>query len=146
MTELLLYADYRQFLLLDARSGETGDPEDAWTEQALLDRVAAATGWVAIGTDTACDVEVVVELADGPPPTDDLADWDHVVEASLEVQSGRVLVMSPKGPPSSPIGVPPGWWRVRAHRSVFSEEREAARIVLWPAPESPPAVLVRYSP
>ena len=74
----------------------------------------------------------------------ELADWDHVVEASLEVTSGRVLVMSPAGPASAPIAVPPGWWRVRAHRSVFSEEHEAARVVLWPAPDAPTRVLVRY--
>ena len=145
MLEVKLYAKYRQFLLLDDRTGETGDPEDAWTEQALADRVAAIDGWIGIGTEEACDVDVKVEVADAPPSDADLDDWDHVVEASLEVTGGQVIVMSPGERLVTRLGVPPGWWRARAHRSVFSSEHEAVHVILWAAPAAPPAVLVRYA-
>jgi hypothetical protein len=145
MLDIKLYAKYRQFLLVDDRAGETGDPEDGWTEQALVDRVAVADGWIAVGTDAACDVDIQVEIADAPPSDATLDDWDHVVEGSLEVTSARIIVMSPGEPLNTKLGVPPGWWRVRAHRSVFSDEHEAAHVILWPAPQAPTTVLVRYA-
>jgi hypothetical protein len=146
MIEIKLYAKLQMFLLLDDRAGDTGDPEDGWTAQARIDRVAVADGWIAIGTDAACDVDLQIEIADAAPGREALDDWDHVVEGSVEITSGRIVVMSPGEPLTSRLGVPPGWWRVRAHRSVFSGELESAHLILWPAPEAPSAVLVRYEP
>lgn len=141
MTEARVRADYRQFWLLDGRAAEDiGDIGEAWTDQAEADRVAVCAGAVAIGTASTCDVDVAVQVAEAAPPDDDLADWDHVVEASLEVSAGRVLLMGATGAVAASFGLPPGWWRLRAHRSVFSDH-EAARIVAWPAPASPPRVL-----
>lgn len=138
MTQARVRADHRQFWLVDARAAEeVGDLGEAWNDQAEADRVAVCAGAVAIGTASVCDVDVAVQVAEGAPPDHEVADWDHVVEASLEVTAGRVLLMGATGAVAASFGLPPGWWRVRAHRSVFADH-EAARIVAWPAPSTPP--------
>ena len=50
-TELELFADYYQVLLLD--DGAVSDLGDAWTEEAVLDNLAVDTDAMAVGTSAA---------------------------------------------------------------------------------------------
>ncbi|WP_051733251.1 hypothetical protein [Kitasatospora phosalacinea] len=92
-------------------------------------------------------VAVTVQVFDGPPPPDH-ARFDHVVEATVEVPSGRVAVLDGAGllPDADRFDVPPGPVRVRVSRSnpaaaarndpgadgCGGRVLERVRIRLWP--------------
>jgi hypothetical protein len=155
---LELFADYRQVHLFD--DGSTTDLGDAWTDRAALDRLATAGDAMAVGTSVNVNVAVTVEVL-AAAPADDHADFDHVVEGSLRVRSGRLVVMgcSDYEPDAARFPVPAGEIRVRAASGNLAEaerldlesdeapetmERLCVRI--WPAPFSDPVVLKRWSP
>jgi hypothetical protein len=77
------------------------------------------------------------------------ARWDHVVELSLPVPSGRLAFEASGGGPVHETSVPPGTYRVRfAGRGYVQtpeglEGKETYLLQLWPAPASAPT-LVKY--
>jgi hypothetical protein len=156
--ELTLFADYHQIHLFD--EGSTTDLGDAWTEEAVLDQLAVAPDAMAVGTTVNVNVAVTVEVL-AAAPADDSAEFDHVVEGSLHVASGRLVVLgcTDYEPEAARFAVPPGPVRVRAARSNLAEaERlgidsdddrstmERLRLQVWPAPEADPVVLKRRQP
>ncbi|MER7586741.1 hypothetical protein ABTW72_04300 [Micromonospora sp. NPDC127501] len=156
--DLELFADYHQIHLSD--EGSTGDLSEAWTGQAAVDRLAVVDDAVALGTSVNVTVAVRVDVLDAPP-ADDLADYDHVVEGGMQVQSGRIVIMgcTDYEPDAARFRVPPGPVRVRAASSNLAEaERlgidsdespqtmERLRVQVWPAPPGQPVVLKRWEP
>ena len=87
--KLEIFADYFQFYLQD-ESAE-GDLGDAWDDDAVKRMFAVATGMVGIGTARNMDVPVTLEFLDAAPP-EDFASCDHVVEGSLLVSAGPLVV------------------------------------------------------
>jgi hypothetical protein len=110
--ELSLFADYHQFYIRDETVG--GDLSEAWNDEAIDRLLAIAPGMIGIGTVRNMDVPVTVEIHDHEPG-DDSSEWDHVVEASLEVTSGRTVIAGCTDyfPDAMRIPVPRGTHRVR---------------------------------
>ncbi|WP_328762751.1 MULTISPECIES: hypothetical protein [unclassified Streptomyces] len=155
--ELTLFADYFQIHLTDADSD--GDLGDAWTAQAVADHLAVARDALGIGTAVNVNVSVTVVVLP-QEPSDDSTEFDHVVEASLDVSLGRMMVLgcTDYGPDAATFEVPPGWNRVRVSRSNLAraaqadidsdespETTEKIRIQVWPAPEFPAKIIKRWS-
>ncbi len=155
-TNLELFADYFQIHLVDESSD--ADFGDAWTDQAVLDGLALAEGGLAIGTAVNLTVNVAVHLL-ADEPEDDGDDFDHVVEASLDLTSGRLVVLGCTDyfPEAARFALPAGWTRIRASRRNLaaalsdldgedeSVEREEIRLQAWPAPHSEPRVGKRWT-
>ncbi|MFD7164020.1 hypothetical protein [Streptomyces violascens] len=156
-TELTLFADYFQIHVSDADAD--GDLSDAWTDQAVADHLAVAHD--ALGIATVVNVNVSVTVVVLPEePSDDSSEFDHVVEASLDVSLGRMTVLgcTDYGPDAATFQVSPGWNRVRASRHNLARAAEAdidsakspetiekVRIQVWAAPESPATITKRWS-
>ena len=87
--ELVLFADYFQFYIQDEAA--KGDLSQAWNEEATDRLLALAPGTVGIGTVRNMDVPVTVDILTHAPE-DDFSAWDHVVEAGLDVASGRIVI------------------------------------------------------
>jgi hypothetical protein len=146
-----VFADYHQFALLAEQAD--GDLSDSWTQEAVDRLLAVAPGVVGIGTISNVTVPVVIEIA-GEAPEAKWDAWDHVVEASLELPSGRLVVLGGADyfPVAPRISVAPGTYRVRSH--VASGQQSDAelstgehyRVVLWPAPSSDVHVLKQAPP
>ncbi|MHC2437519.1 hypothetical protein [Bradyrhizobium sp. USDA 4451] len=137
--ELSLFADYFQFYIQDEPA--SGDLSAAWTEEATDRMLAIAPGTVGIGTVRNMDVPVTVTLLE-QEPDDDSANWDHVVEASLDVASGRVVIAGCTDyfPDAVRIETPPGSYRVRVSYGALDtlsenglEGDDHYRLQLWPA-------------
>ncbi len=137
--ELSLFADYFQFYIQDEAA--TGDLSQAWDEEATDRLLAVAPATVGIGTVRNTNVPVTVEIREDEPE-DDSAEWDHVVEASLDVKSGRIVVAGCTDyfPDAKRIEVAPGSYRVRASYGALDTISEDAlsgddryRLQLWPA-------------
>lgn len=154
--ELKLFADYYQIHLLD--DGSVTDLGDAWTDEAVLDGLAVATDTIAAGTTVNVNVAVTLELPEAAPE-DDSAEFDHVAEASLQVPSGRLVIMgcTDYEPEAARFKVAAGPVRVRVARSNLAEaERpdihsdddpatmERLRLQVWPAPYNDPVVIKRW--
>jgi hypothetical protein len=154
--ELELFADYHQIHLFD--DGSATDLADAWTNETVLDDLAVAADAMAVGTTVNVNVAVTLEILDSAPE-DDSAEFDHVVEGSLQVSSGRLVIMgcTDYEPEAARFGVAPGPVRVRVARSNLAEaERlgidsdndpatmERLRLQVWPAPHDDRVVIKRW--
>ncbi|MFJ9058965.1 hypothetical protein [Streptomyces sp. NPDC102409] len=156
-TELTSFADYFQIHVSDADSD--GDLSDAWTEQAVADHLAVVPDALGIGTVVNVNVSVTVVVLP-QEPSDDSSEFDHVVEASLNVSLGHLTVLgcTDYAPEAATFEVPPGWNRIRVSRSNLAraakadvdshespETTEKIRIQVWAAPESPATIIKRWS-
>ncbi|MFE9693429.1 hypothetical protein [Micromonospora sp. NPDC005806] len=157
-TELELFADYYQIHLFD--DGSVTDLGDAWTEEAVLDHLAVSMDAMAVGTTVNVNVAVTVEVLEAAPE-DDSAEFDHVVEGSLQVPSGRLVVMgcTDYAAEAARFGVAAGQVRVRAARGNLAEAgrlgidsdddpatMERLRLQVWPAPHADSVVIKRWKP
>src|SRR5262249_30898595 len=145
------------FYLGDGRFDGDTAAEDFWGPKSYRRRLAISPpSLLGIATNRYDDVSVTVEVRKSPPePDEDLGPWDHVVEASLDIPSGRVAIVGCLSyrPESSPlrraddtvsphISVWPGSYRVRIYSGgLGTDEEERYRIVMWPAPLDEPVVL-----
>ena len=148
--EQQLYASHHQFYVEDGVSpGNTGDPS-FWTKDATEDRLAVVPRTVGIGTGTYGNVRVITEVHDGEPPVD-LAEWDHVTEASLNIESGTLRVIGCLDLTGEDFKVSPGPYRVRCCHANLAESDEYGEegrdwyvLQVWQAPESPRRIIKRW--
>lgn len=156
-TQLRLFADYFQLHVMDENAED--DLGDAWTREAVSDALAVSEQMLGIGTAVNMHVAVTVELLDHPPDDDSDA-FDHVVEAGIEVPTGRIAVLGCTDylPDAARFEVPRGFVRVRASRANLADVRqpgqegcdapetvEQVHLRIWPAPHNAPAVIKRWT-
>src|SRR5688572_6120135 len=110
--ELQLFADYHQFYIQDDDS-RFGNLSEAWTDEATDQLLAVAPHVVGIGTVRNVEVPVTVEVHEKRPALD-LAAWDQVNLASVQVDSGRLVVAGCTDyfPDAFRIKVKPGTYEV----------------------------------
>lgn len=139
---LELFADYHQIHLLD--EGASPDLAAAWTVQATEDKLAVADGGIGIGTQDADTVSIAVEIHAAEPAT---RKADHITEASLEIRSGKLVVLGCTDhlPDAKRVPMAPGWYRVRVEHSGLAK-KEKLTAALWPAPQADPRVCQRWAP
>jgi hypothetical protein len=144
-----VYASHRQFYVVDPEAEFRTDL--VWDGAGLERHLGVSAGIVAVGTVGYCMLPVRIELWSAEPPAD-LDDWDHVVEASLEVSSGRVSLEGVEGPADSePVEVAAGVYRLRSSASGLDgagemEGGDGYRVQLWPAAFAEPEVLCWWPP
>jgi hypothetical protein len=142
--------DYHQFLLVD-EGAPSLPPEDesltAWTR-----RFTAGRGVLGIDVFDNRVVPFEVQVHDSEPELN-LDSWDHAIECSLELVSGRLGVRSMLTPPRVVLEVPPGVYRVRALYGKLDQwagegsakkTREHYLFELWPVGITEPRVLKQW--
>ncbi|TDC32543.1 hypothetical protein E1211_20610 [Micromonospora sp. 15K316] len=153
---LRLYADYRQLHLFDEASA--ANLEEAWTDTVEHTQFSVVTDAAVVVTMSSADVLVDVEVLDHPPQSD-LERYDHVVEGSLDVPSGRLVVMgcSDYAPDAPRFDLTPGSVRVRVSKSNLQAAKDAGehsdedgattervRLQVWPAAPAQTEVLRQW--
>lgn len=142
--------DYGQFYLNDKDEGDTGS-EDFWSEEAFNDKLAVEKGILGISIENSegivkCDLEVL----NSKSIISDFSNFDHVVEASLEIKTGflqindcpfSTLVLEQK--------IDIGNYKVRVYynnlKSAYSENSEDFyKIEIWKDVFSDRVVLKRF--
>ncbi len=86
----------------------------------------------------------------------DLARWDHVVEGSLHLHSGHLLVsgIMDDQNKATAIAIEPATYRARVYSRGLEgaiegeslDDTDFYRIALWPGDLAPPRVLKAYEP
>jgi hypothetical protein len=137
-TRLKLFADSFQFYLQD-ESAE-GDLSECWTEEATDRLLAVAPGTVGVGTVRNMTVPVSVEVLEGDPPLD-AAEWDHMTECSIQIDSGQLVVAGCTDyfPDAMRISLAPGTYAVRVSYGGLAslsadglDGDDHYRVQLWP--------------
>ncbi len=146
-----IFADSYQIYLHDAATAPVFI--DSWNNQTIADKLAVAKRALAFCPMREMEVAVKIVVQPAAPKTD-LAAWDHVVEGSIELASGRLAVLGPMdAQPAAVFRLPAGWYRARicgggfasiAHNGVDGDDRY--EVVLWPASEAPVRVLKAHKP
>jgi len=147
-----VFADYFQFYIQD--EGVDGSLAEAWSDQAVQDHLAVTHGTVGIGTARNMEVPVTIEVLTAEPPLA-VEHWDHVVEAGIEIASGRLVVAGcTEYLPTAPrISLAPGQYRARVHYGGLDSLTDDGldgddhyHIALWPAPMVGVTILKRHRP
>lgn len=157
-----VFADYHQITLEDCAGGMPRGDGTAQRAEEIADAVALLLdppafarhlgvypGVLCILTARNMDVPLTVEVYD-TAPQDDLTDWDHVVEASLDVPSGCIRVSGGDGmfEASPEIRLAAGVYRARVYfGGIYTISNDGLdgsdhyRVVLWPGAPADPVVL-----
>jgi len=123
-THVTPYAGYTQFGLSSSPKATETDPRDFWSDEAFRDRLAAAPFALSVGTNTYGEVPVDIEVLDAPSQLS-FDDWDHIVEASIDISSGILEVSGcPDPEPDATIQVLPGIYEVRVYFRGLSGGRD----------------------
>jgi hypothetical protein len=85
-----IFADYHQFYLQDDDEA-FGDLSDAWTQDATDRLLAVAPHVIGVGTVRNMTVPVSVVVHETRPEID-FEDWDHITTASLQTDTGRIVI------------------------------------------------------
>ena len=150
---LELFADYFQFYLQDD-DVKFGDMSDAWTEDAVQRlRIALVPHAIGVGTARNHTVPVDIEVL-GDEPSINTEAWEHVVEADLAVQTGRIVVAgcTDSFPDAVRINVAPGLHRVRV---LYGDRQPSTdslgdllryRVELWTVLSPSPTCVLKQGP
>ena len=142
-----LFADYFQFYIQD--EAVDGDLSEAWSAEAESRMLAVAPGTVGIGTVRNMDVPVTIQVFSSEP-TLRLHEWDHVVECSISIESGQLVVAGCTDffPDAARISLTPALYRVRACLTGLTtlsadglDGDDCYHLQLWPAEAIEPTVL-----
>jgi hypothetical protein len=143
-----VFADYHQFYLWDANTSPQA-PTD-YTDLDIERRIKVGENVVVIQPERNMTVPVTLEVCSSPPPLD-LAVWDHVAEASLELPSGLLEIHECTGGSLDRIALAPGTYRVRAYFGKLGELSEDGleggdhyEVAVWPASAAPISVLKQF--
>jgi len=142
--EFSIFADYSQFYLMDDDI-QPQYPGDV-TDLDCRNRLKVAPHIVAVYPIRNTTVPVVVEFHEFQPVTDASA-WDHVAECSLDLPSGRAVIIGCTDylPDAARITTAPGCYRLRAHfGELDSADSDHYLLSLWPSSAHGLQVLKQY--
>jgi hypothetical protein len=146
--EFELFPDYYQFYLQDEQT--TDGLADSWTEQACKDLFAIALGTIGISTvSNTDDVPVTVEIHTSEP-AENLDEWDHIIEASMDLPSGKIVIAGCTDyfPDAARISLTPGVYQLRVFYagldSVSVDSTDRYKVALWPGQSIDPLVIKRH--
>jgi hypothetical protein len=149
--EIRLYASHHQFYIQDIEPLGSSDGPDFWTQQACTDHLAIAHGHLGIGTGSYDFVRVRVEGHQAEPPLE-LSEWDHVIEAGLDIRTRYLLVMGCLSSSGLFFQVRPGHYRVRCCQANLAASTDSIGdagdwylVQFWPSEPSGARVLKRWA-
>jgi hypothetical protein len=143
-------SSHHQFYICDKTSPmRTGD-DDFWTDEAFNAELAVGAGILGIGTASysRCNGELIV--LDRENEKIDFTQYDHVVEAGLQVPSGILEILDCTGREVQlQINMEPGAYRARIYSLNFASDDDNDgddfyRIEVWPSKEADRVVLKQF--
>lgn len=145
-----IFADYFQFVLVDETSDD--DFSEIWGKTALDRMLAVGDKALCPGTLRNIDVDVQINIVEKMPVIEH-NDFDHIAEASIDIPSGKLIVMGCTGylPDAPRIEVNPGIYQalflVSGVKSIAVESEPAEDIYvvyLWPGQQREPGLVKHW--
>lgn len=147
---LEIFADY--FLIYVGDRDSESEISELVSDECLSQRLIFTPDKIAIVTARNVLVPLVIETSDGEPKIDNLSAWDYVVECSISLPSGVLLIMGPSDymPDATKIFVRPGNNRLRVFYgglNTISEDgldgNDTYKITLWPTDVSSETIFLK---
>lgn len=147
--KITFFTAHHQFYIADKGSDDdTGG--DFWSDSAQDNRLAVGSRLLGISTESYGRIQATITVRKNRPEVQDLAKFDHVVEAGLTIESGVIQIADcPNFAIRMEIGVPPGRYRARVSSAnlegVEEDDGEDYYIIdIWPDNDSGVKVLKRF--
>jgi hypothetical protein len=90
--QLKFFTEYYQFYILDKDSKSQTDSDNFWTPQADTDKMAVEEGLLGITVGKYAEIDVEVNVLETQNNGRNFDEFEHIVEASIEIPSGVLLV------------------------------------------------------
>jgi hypothetical protein len=131
------YVDYHQFHLQDSNAPK-GSLGDAWTDEAQARDVAVAPFIVGVGTERNASVWLDLEVHDTKPELKITKNLRRVVECSLDLPSGKLIITCPAEPGGHQVLLTPSCYRLRVHFGKLSERGvHRYKVLMWQEASAP---------
>jgi hypothetical protein len=92
--KLKFFTEYYQFYILDKDSKASTDSENFWTPQASADKMAVEEGLLGITVGKYAEIDIEVNVLESQNNERNFDEFEHIVEASIDVTSGILLVQN----------------------------------------------------
>ncbi len=113
--DLKFFTEYYQFYIQDKNTKSSTDSNIFWTPQASEDKMAVENGLLGISVAKYAEINVQVNIHPQQQTVFNLQDYEHVVEASIDVPSGVLQVLDCTAMQLQlEINVTPGIYTVRS--------------------------------
>jgi hypothetical protein len=153
--EFIVSAEDFQFYLQDEKA-ETEFPE-TMHDELTADLFTVGDRIVGVGTVRPTDVQVIVEcIAEEPDEgLEDLEDWDQVVECSIDLPSGTLVITNniEDFAVAARVPITPGIYRMRIYYGMLDEVDAEGfegddfyKILLWPGRMEESRIWKKWSP
>jgi hypothetical protein len=149
-----VFAEHFQFYLQDKDTDNS--LSIYWDQNSREALFAMGEEIVGIATVRSMEVPVTVTLIQKRPKDEPLDDWDHVVEASITLPTGELLIWGPLSDETDSVNIKlePGTYGLRAYYGGLDEVDAEGfegddfyKIALWRTDKPPePEVLKRWTP
>ncbi|WP_457068669.1 hypothetical protein [Hymenobacter sp. UYAg731] len=152
MNQVQFRTSYSQFYICDKDSPAATDSDGFWNQEAFDSRLAIEDGILGVGTETYSYVRASIEILAQRNDAIDSTKYDHIVEASIKVNSGVLQILDcPNSTIEFELTIKPGFYRARIYisnlDSITDEDQEGNDfylIEMWPEEPSPRKVLKQY--
>ncbi|MFN8411979.1 MAG: hypothetical protein U0Z26_06290 [Anaerolineales bacterium] len=131
-----VFSDYFAIYILD----EGFRPkQEVWNKENLKQRISTEQGRITISTSRNMNSSLLLEIFEVEMPKVEnyfnLESWDHVVECSIEVLSGKIVILGNDYYPDAPrINLPPSIYHVTVYfggLNTISEDGLFGNDVYW---------------
>jgi hypothetical protein len=147
---LKFFTEYYQFYIQDATTKASTDSDIFWTAQASEDKMAAEEGLLGISVAKYAEINVQVNVHQQQKNIFSLEDYDHIVEASIDVPSGSLQILNCTGMEKQlELTVAPGTYTVRSSsanlKAVQGDEGNDFYVIdIYPSYKKERTVLKKY--
>lgn len=131
------YTQYNQFHIVDQLFPVNTDG-DFWSESAYADRLAVNEGILGVRSECYGPIKGEINIIEMANNAYDSSDYDHIVEASIEIKSGVLEVQDcPASSVQLAISLTAGFYTVRIYSSNLDsvdgdEGEDYYKIEIWP--------------
>ena len=145
---------YNQFYI-SSDKGSFLENDMNTNEDTYTDRLSIEKNAIVVFTQSYGDVKGEIEILEKPANEIDYKKYDHIVEGGINVQSGKLQILSwPGNEVETSLTVTPGNYRVRVYSSNLASVKETDlahdtdndyyRIEVWPSDDMERKVLKQY--
>ena len=148
---LSIFTQYGQFYIADKDASVDTGSQEFWNSQAFDDRLAIGDGILGVSLendDALANIEV--ELLHSKREEKDLSKFDHIVEGSLLIKSGKLQILDcPNFQVELELNVEPDWYKVKVSftnlAKAYQENPEDKYFIkIWRESYSPSMVIKRW--
>lgn len=148
--QISFYTSYHQFYICDKQKAIKEFPNQMWTDDGLNRRFEVKDGFIGVLTASYGNIELELELLDRPKENINISDYDHIVEGSINIDSGILQILDcPDTNVVFETNIDPGYYRVRVYSSnldILDEDEggDFYKIEIWKDKKTEILVLKNY--